>query len=352
MTQLFTVTLNDYKEIADYLAKRSSNRLPNFYLDFFNFWWDNNPAFSEDMERGWVLKSDEGIKGFIGVIPTFFQIGGEEKIIFNETHWFVSKDSRKYSVDLLYRRLRVSRDSISFSTTGSPRTSAIFKARRYVPMPRLAIGRSAVFFDSKKTLKKKLNGGVMLDPLISVGALAINQFQSIKLKTAIKIDTSHVRKISNFDDSFNDLWERTKNLNLNTNVRRANILQWFCFSNDSRKTRAFGYYEKTELLGYIILSLKNYEDNIWVCLDLWIDPKYPNVIPALLSRAVNKVKEDGGDMVIFNHFSDDMASACRSLGMLKFPSKKNELIRICAGYKDVIHAHNSYFVVQGDAALA
>ncbi|MGV7219899.1 MAG: hypothetical protein ACQ9MH_00080 [Nitrospinales bacterium] len=352
MAELFPVTTNDYEEVATFLLsqmKTSSSK--GYLLDFFKFWWDENPAFSGNMERGWVLRNGEGIKGFLGVIPTFFQLAGKEKVIFNGTSWHVSKDCRKNSINLFYHRLKVSKNSICFNSTGSPRTSAITKALRFIPLPRVTSGRSVVIFDSKKSLKKRLKGGLFLDPVINLGAFTINKFQSLRLKTALKVDTSDVREIIKFDTSFDDLWARTQNIFLNTNIRKAHILQWLCFSNKRRKIRAFGYYKEGKLCGYLILALKEYETNVWICLDIWVDPQQDNAIPALITVAVQLVKQESGDIVIFNHFSSEVAKVCQSMGMIKFSSRKNEMIRISPEYRKLIQAKNSYFSIQGDLAL-
>jgi hypothetical protein len=353
MAELFPVTTNDYEEVATLLSTIfASSSSKNYYLDIFNFWWDKNPAFSEDMERGWTIKKGGDIKGFLGVIPTFFQLCGKQKVIFNQTYWFVAKDFRKFSMDLFYRRLNVSKNSISFSSTASPRVAAIKKARGYIPLPRITPGRSVIFFDCKNTLKKRLKNRHIPEAIINLGSFAINKFQLLRLKTALKVDSSNVREIFEIDESFDDLWKRTQNIFLNTNVRKAHILQWLCFSNKRQKIKVFAYYEDDKLWGYLILALKEYEANIWICLDLWVDPLQSKALSALITKAVQEARQERGDMIIFNHFSADIARMCKAMGMIRFPSRKNELIRISSKYKEIIQAQNSYFVVQSDAALA
>ena len=63
------VSNKDYKSLSIFLKKEDKKKRN---LDFWNnrllFWWDQNPFFSNNKLRGYILKSDKKIIGFFGLI--------------------------------------------------------------------------------------------------------------------------------------------------------------------------------------------------------------------------------------------------------------------------------------------
>ncbi|MBI3543819.1 MAG: hypothetical protein HY075_11150, partial [Deltaproteobacteria bacterium] len=64
----------DYARVAAYLAAYpGEKRAADVWLKRFGLWWDDNPAFGGDVERGWFLKDGDRVVGFLGNVPTWFQ---------------------------------------------------------------------------------------------------------------------------------------------------------------------------------------------------------------------------------------------------------------------------------------
>ena len=103
MPSLRAVQQCDYSDLALFLSEEFVEGLSqDYWMSRFRFWWDNNPAFSEDMEKGRLLLVDEKIVGFLGIIPTLMLCFEAEKKVFNLTTWVVKPDYRSLSMQLLF----------------------------------------------------------------------------------------------------------------------------------------------------------------------------------------------------------------------------------------------------------
>jgi hypothetical protein len=87
MTTLREIEEKDLVPLADFLAgefpfsvaKGFPYTTREFWLSLFELWWKNNPAYTPQFPRGWLLENDTIPVGFIGNIPVKFLISGEKK---------------------------------------------------------------------------------------------------------------------------------------------------------------------------------------------------------------------------------------------------------------------------------
>jgi hypothetical protein len=80
--------------------------------------------------------------------------------------------------------------------------------------------------------------------------------------------TMHVQPIERADRRFDELWERTRYLYANTNIRTSEIINWYCFDNQFFNKIVFGYFIHDRLFGYVIF-VDDKESNALRCFDLW-----------------------------------------------------------------------------------
>ena len=128
MPKFLPVAQNDYHELALFLSKQFVEGLSaEFWLNRFKFWWDSNPAFSEEIERGWLILADNKIAGFYGVVPTLMTYLQKERRVFNLTTWMVNPDYRSVSIRLLFKLINYSRKTILFDNTAGENPIRVLK---------------------------------------------------------------------------------------------------------------------------------------------------------------------------------------------------------------------------------
>ena len=103
--EIKAIVKSDYNPLSEFLSNFNNKKTENkkYWIDKLNYWWEQNPAFSESIVRGWVIKKKDSdtILGFIGNIPSYFNLEGKETIVCNATTWRVDLKYRNQSLILL-----------------------------------------------------------------------------------------------------------------------------------------------------------------------------------------------------------------------------------------------------------
>ncbi len=110
--------------------------------------------------RGWLLREQGEIVGFLGTIPWKFQLGGHETTVFAGTTWRVLPEYRGMSIALKRRQMDEHEDVLHFSTTPRAEVERLLTLLGYEPM-RSGEGdetHSVIILDFEKLLRAKLKG--------------------------------------------------------------------------------------------------------------------------------------------------------------------------------------------------
>jgi hypothetical protein len=97
MIQLREVNEDDLPRLAEFLPRGFPFTSKDFWLPRFELWWNQNPAYTPEMPKGWVLENNSALVGFIGNIPVKFLVGGKERIAAASSSWYVDPSVRGMS---------------------------------------------------------------------------------------------------------------------------------------------------------------------------------------------------------------------------------------------------------------
>src|SRR5437867_3956162 len=98
MTELRPVQPQDYTALSQFLRDFRVSREPAFWLRRMRHWWEDNPAFSPALERGWLLEDNRRIVGFLGVIPRLIETPAGLGVSSNTTTSWVLPEYRRHSL--------------------------------------------------------------------------------------------------------------------------------------------------------------------------------------------------------------------------------------------------------------
>ncbi len=111
-------------------------------------WWNDNPFASLRSERGWVLRHESRIVGFLGLIPTCYAVNGRSTSAVIASTWRVDEPHRNASLPMLVKFRRLAADTLIADTTPTPKVRDILQRggwicqmdiqRRFVPLGFLA----------------------------------------------------------------------------------------------------------------------------------------------------------------------------------------------------------------------
>lgn len=358
MPEVVIVRPADYEKIAAFLASFPGERKnAEFWLARLRSWWDRNPSFTEDFERGWTLMEGSEMVGFLGAVPLKFLQGGAEKISVAGTTWRVLPKFRGMSMALVSRKMAAHPQALHFAGNAARQVPPVLKLLRFQPLDKWRGGemQSIVIVNMGKYMRDKLKPR-MLRALAPVLALAARLVQSFMLRRLWRCNPANVRDLSKADGAFDDLWARTRQLYPNTNVRTAAMVQWFCFENMPVEKKLLGYFRGDRLLGYMTLWIE--EDSgmrVAYCVDLWFDPSENEIeiVGALVSQAAKWAAREGLDRAIFPHFHPKTAEVYASLALPRHAAwKRREFIFGPGEVLGSMTPENTYLVgAQGEVGL-
>jgi hypothetical protein len=349
---------DDYEELASFMAGFPGVRPLDVagWRSRLATWWDANPAFEESFPRGWLLRDNGTIGGFFGSIPLTVQLAGEEATAFSPTSWRVFPQYRGKSLSMKLLQLETHKEHLHFSTTPQKEMVPLLTRLGYRPIPRGETARhqSLLILDAEKFLRIRFRDGLLGKTLTLVGAPVFAAVQSIRTRR-LKAE-GEVRELSWADEAFDDLWQRTRSRFANTNVRTADMVNWYCFAMKPVRKKLLASYEGGTLLGYMILIIVEDPGRRFLeCVDVWIDPAAgeERVLAGLVAKAKECAVHGAFERLLFPHFDPRTAALYGDLGLIRGPAwQRREYIKGPRDLMDTITLENSYFVrAQGDYEL-
>jgi hypothetical protein len=362
MVELRPIDTDDYPGIAQFHSTWFSQQdEPAFWRRQFRFWWDDNPAWTGGVKRGWILVNEGTVVGFIGNIPTRFQYMGRETTVFNMTTWKVLPAFRAHSISLIAVLVEYAKETLLFNTTPTSPVARILESLQFKRVPRASEGLSVVVVDVRRYLRANCGQKFLVSPLLRAATHPILVlYQRLRHRRMVYDRRYPVQTATSADGSFDDLWERTKTLYPNTNLRNADTLGWWCFNPAGPGLKLFCCRREDRLVGFMVLSIR--DRRCLECLDLWYDPAHRAAYGNLLIAACRYAGENGLETVVIPNFNPVIERVNRGFGLLQMKKGKGKFqIRYGWGTQyyrhgpaagGVLTADNSYFTsLQGDAGL-
>jgi len=358
----------DILEIASFISEIFSfNTLDDWIIHLFNI-WDNNPAFQTDMSRGILLKSKGRIVGFLAKFPTKMQFNGKEILVANASNLAVHKDLQGIGFGMKLRKEYADgcKDTIMFATTPGSETLRINEKLGFRPLQNdvdpiyeidsliitnalKAIRLSAIV----QRLSKHLNFAcVILSLLLKI----FNALQLIRFKkNVVKKKDITVMQLANADDSFDKLWEETKDYYMLTNVRTADVINWYLSLNPKSKKRLYACYGSGNLLGYMIIAdIEVRNVDLKYCIDVWFKKEHEYIIGSIIDFILKQKETPHYGAIILPHFNMLISNYLSSIGLFKVKSRKiKNYYSAPESIKEKLCPDNCYLVhIQGDRGIS
>lgn len=341
------VTSEDYKELALFNSSFGNDaRGFDFWLARLKHWWDENPAYDKDWVRGFILRSDTGIHGFIGSIPTWMKINGQQTKVFNGTTWRVNPDFRKHSIDLWDLNRSVSDNYLSLNTTGTEDVRRLLKVLRYCKLPNGPGTESFILL--RPNLVQSTQEKHSLGTIKSILAHSVSQINR-KYIGYKRVKGYNAAVLTGKEDDVNTLWHDSQHQYLNTNVRTKECVQWL-----ARGILLVGVYRSGRLVAYAICMVTDRSTNQFGTLrlvDLWYIPEcdLQSVLIELTSFFIKYGFDNELSLIRIPHFTATQAIVFSKLGLLSKSRNKNAYYKPSKFDKITLGESESYFtLLQGD----
>lgn len=160
-------------------------------------------------------------------------------------------------------------------------------------------GRLPLFvkiLDVKRVLSKRIRNMVLLSGAAPLARIALGLFYAFRggaLPAGCRLE-----KITRFDDSVNDLWEKAAAPFEILVVRDKEYLNWRYVENPTEDYVLFVVKRHDETVGYIVLKCENrFGLQIGFIVDMLMIPDEPGIGRGLISEAVEYFRKQHMDMV-------------------------------------------------------
>ncbi len=273
----------DFKAVALFLEKMMQGEFSSAILqDRFRLWWETNPVFTPGMIRGWLLCDSSGtIGGFVGNIATNYLIDGQVKVVYSATSWYVTKDFRRASLQLI-RAFR-KQNAPLLDTTPIGNVVTILSKLGFKKLSQPWIERDGIY-----PLNYQLFGCIVADklarkmPAIVARILGFSSGIFVKLQQGLVLPKAAnggfaVEEISEFSLDCTTLWNKLSKLYKICAVRDCAAMNWFFFGTDALRSRriVLALKEDGTLIGYIAFKIHKQKSrgNDYVYLevvDIWM----------------------------------------------------------------------------------
>lgn len=300
---IFPVTTEDYEEIAVFLHNyRGKKRDASFWLDRFQHWWDNNPWFNSEVTRGFLLRNNHTVVGFIGAVPSPFQIGGERTISIAGTTWAVDNSCKNHALKLFARLSLAYENQILFMINPIKTTESFYPKFKYNHIIYQDRAYKTLYSGPcSRMLWKGCNNSYVQrwHTWLRTYATVLDR-RLIRLNSSPSTSPLQFRLLDNAGSEFDHLWKATQGIVPTTRVRNAKYINWFCFGNPSLKKKLIGAYQDQALVGFAIFR-DVYSDfgTGLECLDLWYNPEAEKLPQGILYFARKLAAENYINRVLF-----------------------------------------------------
>lgn len=307
----------------------SSCSLAEFVRVYQHFWLDN-PARTPNHLLGWILESpQDGVVGFIGLIPVRMKIGQEEIVGASSSSYAVLPKYRAYSVALLKKSLEWGEKSFLLDTTSSPVGNRLYEKIKigFQKIPIKHFDYQMLWLIRPEVSVKWVLGR---SPWRNWFKLVDRKPFSWLLKAAARIRFVRHRKlyfskailpveqVTVFTDEFTKFWGEHKDQYGITTVRDRAFLQWRY--QDAPKilgtTHVFACRDSGSLEGYLILLERDQQEGIcpghFRVLDVFYNRSRPEVVSSLMNHAFGFAKAGGGSIFEVSGVSHELQDMLRS----------------------------------------
>jgi hypothetical protein len=96
-------------------------------------WWDENPFASLSPSRGWVLRHEGKIAGFMALIPAGYAAGGKLSAAYVASTWRVDEAHRNASLPMLMKLRRLATSTVMADTTPTPDVQLMLQKSGWLP---------------------------------------------------------------------------------------------------------------------------------------------------------------------------------------------------------------------------
>jgi hypothetical protein len=324
MTQLEVVTESAYAQIAEFLAGFDPGDHPSrtsaWWITRMRHWWDDNPALSAGLHRGFVIVHAGRVVGFLGIVPGLVDTPEGTRSTASTSTWRVLPEYRKFSLELLSRMLAL-KAYVHFNTTPIEMVIPIMRGFKFVTFPGSHRHHESLFIlDAGAVAAAAVRREVpALGGMAGLIGKTVGQATRVGLAVSGRIRQPKARfpgcTITRAGTEVDTLWQKSSLRGFLTGVRTSAVVNWLAFGNSNMPKKLVVCYDNSQLVGVAVLGRRDNRDvEVFECIDMFMREESAETVESLIAAAGEAVRASGGACVAFPHFTPFLARCYRELG--------------------------------------
>lgn len=346
MIKIREVEDRDLIPLSEFLPEGFPYTTKGFWISIFNYWWTSNPAYTDQMPRGWILLNDNEIVGFIGNIPVKFLDHGTGKIAFASNSWYVNPVYRGvFSLSLFNKFINQKHNSIALFKTDDDEHKKIVDKYNFdehiLPWNQMEyfyiINKKNIGYIFKKFI---FNPWIpKLPDLQEISARVVGLLHAYLFQKSIVQEYFFPGKdytysfCTSCDDTFSRIWEpfiHTCNFTLS---RDTETLNWLYFSSTKPHQNVVVQCRRSsdkKLIGYMVFEIildKKAESGIMHLTEMCLENNDLRVLESLTSFAFETAKKKNITLFVVRSNSQESEDYFQNNFSLKRKAQYHRYIR-------------------------
>ncbi|MBF0614303.1 MAG: hypothetical protein G8237_11100 [Magnetococcales bacterium] len=335
-TVLRDLTVADYPALALFCASFPGEQRPvSFWLQRFQFWWEQNPAFAEGFPRGCLLMTGDTIGGVFALIPKMVAWQGNAMVAANMSCWRVLPEWRSRSLGLFFHLMGHVKHYPIMNTTPTPDVEVILQRVPFIHFTAgvrmetvlLTLPVGTPFWRGIKDIyhmsghwsePSDRKGG----PFVGVVTALKDYGQQMRLLRRARRQAGSLSCNPAIGPEFDVLWEQSANRYALTEVRAMRVLEWFLQRNPNKKEYLLLTHTYQDRLCAFALFRRERtghwpDTDALVAVDVWGARMDGGELLPLMGYAVDCASQMGVHVVRIPHYHRDLARALQGVGWIR-----------------------------------
>lgn len=283
--------------------------------------WDENPAFSPSVARGWVLSDGDQIVGFLGNLQRQFRFGGRDLLAAVACSLVVAPAYRGHSLRLAAQFSKQPNVDILMTTTAASQTTKIFEFLKFARMPQPEYDLSLYWilrtrpFVASVMRKKGMSefSSHILGVTFAFPLWIWLNCSGRRLCTKQPVTTFVAEEDST--PEINQLWQRANRSSRLMAIRDFRTLGWQFKVGKRTTTKLICARRNGRVCGYLALVPRHNKHiglRRYIVGDLFVDGDSPQITSELLSAAARIATKQGASMLMIDGFPREIRDALRA----------------------------------------
>jgi len=316
------------------------------------FWrWQflENPYVTVDNMPLWVVKSGDKIVGQVAAIPVLLKVGDEERRALWIVDYVVLPEYRSGGVGIRLLQASESYCPISLTLGYNEKAAMVMSRLKWKLLGR--IHRYQILLFPGHTARKISH----FAPARRLANLLYRPFRPAP-KELQPGDDGALRQVTQFDSSFDELWQEASVQWPCAIVRNSRFLDWQFKRQPGKHYDILGYYENERLLGYVILFFRASQGGEAPPKAAISDLCYSSnnasqIIEQLLQGALRLALERQAGSLVTDVLDERVEHGLRQLGFGRIKGSPPFAAKTGEG-QDLIYERPNWFLTRSDSDVS